>query len=60
MTMKRFGNGAMVYSLEKNRHGASGDVWFSRFDPNNGLFDEITRAEAEAIREREGEYEDDV
>jgi replicative DNA helicase len=59
VTMKRFGMGAMVYSLEKNRHGQSGDLWFSRFDPNNGDFREITRTEAEAIKEREGEYEDE-
>lgn len=59
VTMKRFGNGAMVYSLEKNRHGQSGDLWFSRFDPNNGDFTEISRTEAEAIRERDGEFEDD-
>lgn len=59
VTMKRFGNGAMVYSLEKNRHGAAGDIWFSRFDANKGDFREITRTEAEAILAEEGEYEDD-
>lgn len=60
ITMKRFGNGAMVYSLEKNRHGQSGSVWFARFDPNNGDFREISRNEAERIKESEGEYDDDA
>lgn len=59
ITMKRFGMGAMVYSLEKNRHGASGIVWFSRFDPNNGDFAEISREQAELLKEREGEFEDE-
>lgn len=60
ITMKRFGKGAMVYSLEKNRHGQSGDVWFARFDPNNGDFSEISRQEAERIRAEEGDYNDDL
>lgn len=60
ITMKRFAKGAMVYSLEKNRHGQSGDVWFSRFYPNIGDFTEISREQAELIRQREGEFEDEV
>lgn len=59
VTMKRFGRGAMVYSLEKNRHGQAGDIWFSRFDPNNGDFREITRTEADKILAEEGEFLDD-
>jgi replicative DNA helicase len=59
ITMKRFGMGAMVYSLEKNRHGASGDVWFSKFYPNVGDFAEISREQAERIKEQEGEFEDE-
>lgn len=60
ITQKRFGNGAMVYSLEKNRHGASGIIWFARFDPNLGDFREITREQAERIKEQEGEFEEDL
>jgi hypothetical protein len=46
----------MVYLLDKNRHGASGQLFFSQFFPNTGQFDEISRDEADLLRE---EYEDD-
>jgi len=60
VTEKRFGMGAMVYSLEKNRHGQSGDIWFSKFYPNIGDFEEISREQAEIIKAREGEFEEEV
>lgn len=60
ITMKRFSNSTMVYSLEKNRHGQSGDVWFAQFSPNTGEFREITRAEAERSREAEGHFEEEI
>lgn len=59
ITMKRFGMGAMVYSLEKNRHGQSGDIWFSKFYPNVGDFAEISREQAERIKEQDGDYDDE-
>lgn len=59
ITMKRFGMGAMVYSLEKNRHGQSGDLWFSKFYPNVGDFAEISREQAERIKEQDGDYDDE-
>jgi replicative DNA helicase len=58
VTMKRFGDGAMVYSLEKARSSKAGCLWWSKFDPEHGDFTEITRDEAEEIRARE-EYEND-
>jgi replicative DNA helicase len=55
ITMKRFGLGAAVSSIEKNRHGASGEVYFNRFNANHGDFSEITRDEADNIRMSEDE-----
>lgn len=49
LTSKRYGEGATVYSVEKNRHGMSGQLFFSRFDPEHGDFSEITRDEADQI-----------
>jgi hypothetical protein len=48
--MKRYGLGTSVCSLEKNRHGASGICYFTKFDANRGDFTEITRDEADEIR----------
>lgn len=58
VTMKRYGKGAMVYSLEKNRSGQDGFLWFSTFDPEHGIFTEITKDEADEIRSAE-EFEDE-
>lgn len=57
VTMKRYGKGAMVYSLEKNRSGLDGLLWFSVFDPERGDFHEITKDEADEIK-ADAEFED--
>lgn len=56
ITQKQYGQHAMVYSLEKNRHGAAGQLFFSRFFPNIGQLEEIGKDEADLIRER---YDDE-
>ena len=53
ITMKRYGLGASVHSLEKNRHGQSGICYFTKYDANHGDFTEITRDEADEIRMNE-------
>lgn len=58
VTMKRYGKGALVYSLEKNRSGDDGFLWFSVFDPEHGDFHEINKDEADEIKSRE-EFEDE-
>lgn len=58
ITMKRFGQGAMVYSLEKARSSQAGLLWWSIFDPEHGTFTEITRDEAEEIRSLEDDLDD--
>jgi len=57
ITMKRFGLGAAVSSIEKNRHGASGEVYFNKFNANHGDFSEITRDEADDIKSSEDDRE---
>ena len=50
ITMRaRTKNVASVFSLEKNRHGASGMRWWTVFDVNNGVFSEITEEKAEQL-----------
>lgn len=51
--MKRYGLGASVCSLEKNRHGSSGKCYWTKYDANRGDFSEITRDEADEIRTAE-------
>ena len=53
LTQKQYGKKAMVYSVEKNRHGASGSLFFTHFNPNVGHFEEITRDEADDIRAKD-------
>jgi len=59
LTMKRYGRGASVTSIEKNRHGRSGDVFFSNYDANLGDFDEITRSRADEIADNDDTEEDE-
>jgi hypothetical protein len=53
ITMKRYGLGTSVCSLEKNRHGSSGVCFWTKFDANRGDLSEITRDEADEIRASE-------
>lgn len=53
ITMNRYAKGALAYSLEKNRHGESYVNWFSKFDPERGDFDQITRKDADEILDYE-------
>lgn len=53
ITMKRYGLGASVCSVEKNRHGGTGTPFFTKYDANRGDFAEITRDEADEIRASE-------
>lgn len=50
ITLRQKAHGsATVFSLEKNRHGPSGLKWYSYFDPDRGVFDEITEETAETL-----------
>lgn len=53
LTHKQMSKSVMVYSLEKNRHGSSGDRFYSRFLPNEGKFREIDKETATDIKEDE-------
>jgi len=35
--------------MAKNRHGEDGYMWYCRFTPNTGQFEEITGDEAEEL-----------
>jgi replicative DNA helicase len=51
LTMKRYGMGAGIFSVEKNRHGPSLNVFFTEYDPNQGNFSEITVDRANNIKD---------
>ena len=53
ITHKQLCKSAMVYGIEKNRHGESGDKFYTRFLPNSGEFEQLTKDEALDIREDE-------
>lgn len=50
-TLHRPSEFTMQYQLVKNRDGQNNVVWFSNFDAEYGLFNEITRAQADQIRD---------
>lgn len=53
ITHKQMSKSVMVYSAEKNRHGVAGERFYTRFLPNTGEFTQITKDEAEDIRDDE-------
>lgn len=59
VTMKRYGNDAMVLSLEKNRHGESKRIFYTDYLPNWGRFDEISRDQADDSKARSADDMDD-
>ena len=52
LTMKRYGTGASVFSVEKNRHGPSLNLFYTMYDPNRGDFTEITSDRANDIKDQ--------
>jgi len=55
ITHRQMSRSVMVYGIEKNRSGASGDKFYTRFQPNIGEFREITREQALDIKDEETE-----
>lgn len=53
ITFKAYSKTTTVFSVEKNRHGPSGQLYWTRFDPNRGIFDEIPRSIADDIQLQE-------
>lgn len=53
ITHKRYSKSSMVYSVEKNRHGESQVLYFSKFLANHGDFTEIPKEEADDMRDLE-------
>ena len=51
LTMKRYGIGAGVFSVEKNRHGPSQNLFYTLYDPNRGDFSEISSDRANDIKD---------
>lgn len=52
ITMKRYSTGVTINSIEKNRHGETGR-YFTLFNPNKGLFHEISHEQAQLIKNEE-------
>lgn len=53
LTHKQMASTVMVYGVEKNRHGAAGSRFYSRFLPNTGRFNEIDQDRAEDLRDED-------
>lgn len=55
LTMMQKSKRVMKMRLAKNRHGPQDVMWFCRFSPNTGQFDEISGDEAADIIEKDAE-----
>jgi hypothetical protein len=53
LTHRQMSRSTMVYGLQKNRHGVSGENYWTRFQPNLGVFKQISKDDAEDIRDEE-------
>lgn len=53
LTMVRYGLGAGAFSIEKNRHGPSLNVFYTNYRPNEGNFTEINSDQANEIKDNE-------
>lgn len=58
VTMMRWGRDACALSLEKNRNGDSGRLFYTKYDPNHGCYEEIDRLEADVLKMENG-FDDD-
>ena len=54
LTMARYSSSVGVVSIEKNRHGESGNLFYVNFDPNHGDFQEITKERADDLADADG------
>jgi replicative DNA helicase len=59
LTMKKRSKTVAIYSIEKHRHGDSGDLFHTRFLPNEGRFDEISFETARDLIARDTEREEE-
>lgn len=59
ITMKKRSKNVAVYSIEKNRHGESDVLFHTRFQPNDGKFDEISFEFARDLVERDMDKEEE-
>jgi replicative DNA helicase len=60
ITMRQMSKRVIAMKLAKFRHGRDGFIWYTRFLPNTGYFEEVTFDEAQdLIAEDKDEEEDD-
>lgn len=55
MTQKQMSRNVMKHRLAKFRHGIGGDMWYSRFSPGTGEYEEITPDDAKDQIEEDSE-----
>lgn len=53
LTHKRYSRTSQIFSLEKNRSGVDGRYFYTRFLPNEGKFNEISKEVADQLRDTE-------
>lgn len=61
IVMRQMSKRVIMFKMAKYRHGRDGYVWYAKFLPNTGFFEEITRDEAlDMMNEDKDEEEEDV
>jgi KaiC/GvpD/RAD55 family RecA-like ATPase len=55
---QKFSKSVIVYTIVKYRHGPEGMSFYLKFDPNQGVMEEITYEEAERLRDADDDKEE--
>lgn len=59
VTMRQMSKRVIAMKLAKNRHGQSGFIWYCKFLPNTGHFQEITFEEAQDVMQEDKDERED-
>ena len=59
ITMRQHTQSTLQMKLAKNRHGPGGDKWWVRFQPGEGVIDEISFADAQDLMDKDKDQEDE-
>lgn len=58
ITMQQQTRSVIQMKAVKNRHGHAGFKWYTEFKPGEGVFREVTRSKAEAIKDTDADFDD--
>lgn len=58
ITMKKISDSVVMMRLAKNRNGPAGFSWYCHFDPQSGIFNEVTHSRAMELKDLDDDRRD--